>query len=49
MNKYVVYEVEIGFENERWRGMELARVSSMEEAEAFIDQDWRWCEIEVEE
>lgn len=49
MVKYVVYEVEFGHDNERWRGMEVARLDSVAEAEAFMDQHYCWCEMDVEE
>lgn len=52
--KFVVYQVEWGSDvdgtgPERWRGMEVGRFDTEAEADAFVDQQFDFCEVDVEE
>lgn len=49
--KFVVYQVEFGGDvdgtgPERWRGMELGRFDTEDEAWAFVDTQNDYCEVE---
>ncbi len=51
--QYVVYQMEWGGDvdgtgPERWRGMELGRFNTEDEAWKFVDQANEYCEIEME-
>lgn len=51
--EFVVYRVEFGGDvdgtgPERWRGCEVARFGTEQEAEAFADTMNDYCEIDVE-
>ena len=53
MTQYVVYQVEFGGDidgtgPERWRGMEVGRFDTEAEAEAFVDTQGDYCEIDTE-
>jgi len=54
MAKYVVYQVLFGADidgtgPERWRGMELGRFATEEEADSFMDRYHDYCEVYFEE
>jgi len=51
--QYIVYQMEWGGDvdgtgPERWRGMELGRFNTEDEAWKFVDQANEYCEIEME-
>lgn len=51
--QYIVYQMEWGGDvdgtgPERWRGMELGRFNTEDEAWQFVDQANEYCEIEME-
>ena len=53
MTQFVVYQVEFGGDvdgtgPERWRGMELGRFDTEDEAYTFMDQQNDYCEVEQE-
>jgi hypothetical protein len=52
--QFVVYQVEFGGDvdgtgPERWRGMEIGRFNTEQEAEQFMDSWNDYCEMDVEE
>ena len=53
MMKFVVYQVEFGGDvdgtgPERWRGQELGRFDTEQEADAFVDSYHDYCEVDTE-